>query len=269
MMPEGLPIIIAVLVLGAAHCALLWAFSGRGSRPRPKIVVFASGTATGGGSGFRNLVEQSRGTAEWTPGPIDYEVVAVVSNHEDGGVAAAARELGVRFIHFPGPFDAEGYAEVLRPFREPDGTQPFVALSGWLKRVVGLDPRRTINIHPGPLPGDPELRQRFSGAGKYGIHVHRAAIEAYREGLIMTTAVSMHFVTDEYDEGPAFFACPVLILREDTPERLQRRVHNVEHEFQPWITSLVVNGEISWDGVDPASLTLPAGYSWRPLREFT
>jgi phosphoribosylglycinamide formyltransferase-1 len=269
MMPEGLLLIVAMLVLVGAPGALLWAFAGRRARPRPKIVVFASGTATSGGSGFRNLVEQSRGMAEWTPGPIDYEVIAVVSNHADGGVAYIARELGVPFIHFPGPFDAAGYAEVLRPFREPDGTQPFVALSGWLKRVVGLDARRTINIHPGPLPADPELRRRFGGVGKYGIHVHRASIEAYREGVIKMTAVSMHFVTEEYDEGPVFFGCPVLILHEDTPERLQRRVLNVEHEFQPWITSLVANGEISWDGADPASLTLPAGYSWRPLREFT
>ena len=53
---------------------------------RPKIVVFASGTKDNGGSGFENLVEASR------TGILDAEIVAVVSNHERGGVREQGRE---------------------------------------------------------------------------------------------------------------------------------------------------------------------------------
>jgi folate-dependent phosphoribosylglycinamide formyltransferase PurN len=57
-----------------------------------RIVVLASGTRTGGGSGFEWLVE-----ATLTGVIPNAEVVAVVSNHLDGGVAAKAARLGINF----------------------------------------------------------------------------------------------------------------------------------------------------------------------------
>tara|TARA_Y100000310_G_scaffold245721_1_gene250751 strand:- start:2534 stop:2809 length:276 start_codon:yes stop_codon:yes gene_type:complete len=35
-----------------------------------------------------------------------------------------------------------------------------------------------------------------------------------------------------------------------------------EHKYQPLITSMVVNGQISWDGKNPKSLKVPKGYKW-------
>ena len=46
---------------------------------KPKLLVFASGSAEGGGSGFEKLVLASQG------GPLNADIVAVVSNHENGG----------------------------------------------------------------------------------------------------------------------------------------------------------------------------------------
>lgn len=50
---------------------------------RPKLIVFASGTKDGGGSGFENLVNATK------TGELDAEIVAVVSNHEHDAVKAA------------------------------------------------------------------------------------------------------------------------------------------------------------------------------------
>lgn len=47
----------------------------------PKLIIFASGTEDGGGSGFENLV---------TSKDLDADVVTVVSNHEHGGVRVRA-----------------------------------------------------------------------------------------------------------------------------------------------------------------------------------
>ena len=58
----------------------------------------------------------------------------------------------------------------------------------------------------------------------------------------------------EYDRGPVFFSRPIKILPDDTPESLGARVNALEHEWQPLITSKVVNGEISWDGENPNTL---------------
>lgn len=209
---------------------------------KPKVLVFASGSAEGGGSGFENLIHKMR------DGLLDANIVAVVSNHERGGVRARADKLGVPFIHFAKPWSKEQY----RQLAQESGAE-FFALSGWLKLVAGLDPRTTLNIHPGPLP-------EFGGPGMYGHHVHEAVIETFKRGEITHSALYMHFVTPEYDRGPCFFRFNVKIAGDDTADTIGSRVNKYEHRWQPEITNLVVHREISWDGNDPASLKLPTGY---------
>ncbi len=215
---------------------------------KPKILVFASGSAEGGGLGFEKLVLASRG------GPLDAEIIAVVSNHANGGVRARASRLGVPFLHFPKPWTGEAYQKLAT-----ESGADFFALSGWLKLVVGLDPatrfnsRTVFNIHPGPLPD-------FGGPGLYGHYVHEAVIAAFKRKEITHTAFSMHFVTGEYDRGPVFFRCNVRIDDNDTADTIGTQVNEQEHRYQPEITSMVVNGLIRWNGTDPNSLEVPSGY---------
>lgn len=201
---------------------------------KPRILVLASGGATGGGSGFQELVEFSR-----TELPVlDAEIVAVVSNHDQGGVWKRAKDLGITFGYWPGPFTPDGYQLLATVYRAD-----FVMCSGWLKLVQGLDPRRTVNIHPAPLP-------EFGGPGMYGHHAHEAVIAAYQRGEIKQSAVSMHFVIDHgadkaaYDKGPVFFQLPVLIRPDDTPETLAARVNEKERAWQAFVLNLVVQGLI-------------------------
>ena len=216
---------------------------------KPKILIFASGSAEGGGSGFENLVLASR------KGSLHADIVAVVSNYVNGGVRARADKLGVPFLHFAKPWTGEAYQKIAT-----ESGADFFALSGWLKLVAGLDPatkfnsRTVFNIHPGRLP-------EFGGPGLYGHHVHEATIAAFENRIITHSAVSMHFVTGEYDRGPIFFQGFVEIHDGDTPESLGQRVNEKEHIYQPGITDMVVRGSISWDGVNPKSLKVPPGYS--------
>lgn len=210
---------------------------------KPKLLIFASGSAQGGGSGFENLVHKAR------EGVLDAAVVGVVSNHKNGGVHERALRLKVPFFHFSAPWSSAGY-HVLASESGAD----FFALSGWLKLVQQLDPRRTFNIHPGPLP-------TFGGPGMYGQRVHEAVMDAYRSEVVTHSAVCMHFVTRKYDEGPCFFRHRVPIVLDDTAETLGSRVNQCEHRWQPEITNLVVHREIVWDGIDPLSLRVPQGYS--------
>ncbi len=203
---------------------------------KPRLLIFASGSKEGGGSGFLNLVNASR------DGRLNAEIVAVVSNHDNGGVREKADRLGIKFIHFSGPWEEKNYQQIVSATRAD-----FVALSGWLKLVSGLDPRTTFNIHPGPLP-------RFGGKGMYGHHVHEAVMDSFKRGEVTKSAVTMHFVTPKYDEGPIFFEKSVRIEKDDTPDTLARRVNQAEHEWQPLVTNKVLSGEISWDGRDRYTL---------------
>lgn len=201
---------------------------------KPKLIIFASGTKTGGGSGFENLINASR------DGILDADIVAVVSNHEFGGVREKADRLGIPFVYFAAPWTAERYKEIA-------SKADYMALSGWLKLVTGLDPRKTFNIHPGILP-------RFGGAGMYGNHVHEAVMEAYHRGEVTCSGVTMHFVTEEYDKGPIFFEKFVNIQPNDTPETLGKKVNEMEHFYQPRVTNAIIHRQISWDGENPKSL---------------
>ena len=195
-------------------------------------------------AGFAKLVENARKEVFWT------NIVGVVSNIEHGGVRRRADSLGIPFIYMPAPWTAQHYLTIVRS----TGAEFFLC-SGWLKMVYGLDPRQVINIHPGPLP---------LTAGLHGEQVHAAALASYHRGEITHTQICMHFVTTgagaKYDEGPVFFRLNIEIRPDDTVATLSARVNMFEHVWQWQITDLVTHGAISWDGVDPASLRVPANY---------
>jgi len=214
---------------------------------KPKLIVFASGKRSGGGSGFENLARSKE---------LDADIVAVVSNHERGGVHERAMQLGVPFIYF----DPSVHSNVLQNVRmsyqkivRKSGAE-WVALSGWLKHVSGLDPAKTFNIHPALLS---QFDGRFGGKGMYGNHIHEAVKRALDAGEITESGFTMHFVTEEHDRGPAFFEKRVPLKQGMTAEEIGKAVNDAEHTWQPKITNMVVHGEIRWDGKNPDSLVVP------------
>ena len=197
-------------------------------KTHPNILIFASGTKTGGGSGFETMVRAAR----TSPPILDAWICAVITNHFAGGVWQKAKALGIPAAYWVGPYLAQGYQNFVKYFNAD-----YVMLSGWLKLVAGLDPARTINIHPAPLP-------RFGGPQLYGHHVHEAVMAAYHHGEITHSAVTMHFVDEKYDRGPILFALPVPIEPGDTPETLAAKVNRAEHEWQPRVLNYVVHGQV-------------------------
>jgi phosphoribosylglycinamide formyltransferase 1 len=194
-----------------------------------RVLVFASGDEKGGGSGFQELVEFSR----TNPPVLDVQMIGVISNHPKGGVQRRADALRIPFEYWSGPYDAKGYRALVEKHQAD-----FVMCSGWLKFVRGLDPAKTVNIHPGPLP-------RFGGSGMYGHHVHEAVMAAFHRGEITQSAVTMHFVDDvAYDNGPIIFQMPVLIRPDDDAETLAKRVNEKERAWQSYVLNLVVHRNI-------------------------
>jgi phosphoribosylglycinamide formyltransferase 1 len=196
----------------------------------PKLIVFASGTKEGGGSGFENLVRYAREHQD------AYEVVAVVSNHENGGVREKAERLGIPFMYMSAPFEAAQYRAIV----DKSGAE-WVALSGWVKKISGLDSAKTFNIHPALLSFD---HGRFGGKGMWGHHVHEAVKRALDAGEITESGFSMHFVNDEYDRGRVFFEHRVPLSKNMSAEDIARAVGIAEHEWQPRITADLVHGRI-------------------------
>ena len=148
-------------------------------------------------------------------------------------------KLGIPFVHFSGPYTAVNYQKILK-----DYNSEWAALSGWLKKVTGLPPEKTFNIHPALLS---QLNGRFGGKGMWGHHVHEAVKESLDKGEITESGLTMHFVTDEYDRGPIFFEHKIPLKKDMTGDEIGELVNKAEHKWQPIITEKVIHGEIRFN----------------------
>ena len=88
--------------------------------------------------------------------------------------------------------------------------------------VVAALHGNVLNIHPSLLP-------KYGGMGMYGIHVHRAVLNAGET----STGATVHIVTSEYDQGRIIAQESLVIDPRETPEHLQERVKHLEHTLYP------------------------------------
>jgi formyltetrahydrofolate-dependent phosphoribosylglycinamide formyltransferase len=141
------------------------------------------------------------------------------------GAIERAERLGISSrILRPTSFDSpEEYTQHLLNALE-DWNADLLILAGYLKKipdaVLDAYKDRILNIHPSLLP-------KFGGKGFYGIHVHRAVIEAGDS----TSGCTVHLVTEKYDDGPILDQREVEVLDDDTPETLADRIRPIEHEM--------------------------------------
>lgn len=93
----------------------------------------------------------------------------------------------------------------------------LIVLAGFLvilpERMTEIYKNRIINIHPSLIPS-------FCGKGFYGLKVHE---EALKRGVKITGA-TVHYVDEGTDTGRIIAQKAVEVLKDDTPEILQRRV---------------------------------------------
>lgn len=102
----------------------------------------------------------------------------------------------------------------------------LVILAGFLWMIpaslVKAFPNKIINIHPALLP-------KFGGKGMYGMHVHEQVV-ATKE---TETGITIHYVNEHYDDGPAILQANVTVLPSDTPDDVANKVHQLEYEYFP------------------------------------
>ncbi len=155
------------------------------------------------------------------------EVALVVSNRREAYGIQRAIQHGVPVAYFPlAPYNKAG-----RPREEYDAdlaalvkafNVSWVALAGWMHVMSGAFlrqfPSRVVNLHPA-------LPDTFPGT-----HAIARAYEAYGQGQITHTGVMVHLVPDEaVDAGPVVVQAEVPIWPEDTLEKLEARIHAMEH----------------------------------------
>jgi len=166
-------------------------------------------------------------------------VSAVISNVADAAGLAIARARGVstrtvahRDFASREAFDAALAAEIDRQ------APRLVALAGFMRVLTAMFIRRydgrLVNIHPSLLPSFP------------GLDTHPRALAAG----VKVHGCTVHFVTEQLDQGPIIAQAAVPVRPDDTVASLAARVLRQEHVVYPRALRWFLDGRlVIGDGV--------------------
>jgi len=182
---------------------------------KSKIVILASGR----GSNFEAIAHAVQN------GSLKHlEIAGLISNKSDAAVLTKARTLNIpsflieyKKFKRAGSFLKDEYENELLSLLV-ELSPNWICLAGYLlmlgPRIVRSFPNRIINIHPSLLP-------HFKG-----LHAQRQALEAG----VTETGCTVHFVTEELDDGPIIVQKSILISDHETEESLKAKLLPLEHE---------------------------------------
>lgn len=185
-----------------------------------KIAIFASGT----GSNAERLIQH------FSQSDVA-RVELLVSNVPDCGAVQKAKQHQVNvLIYDNAAFRDQG--EMIAAELKSQQID-LIVLAGFLRMIpqalIRDFGKRMLNVHPALLP-------KFGGKGMYGMRVHEAVIAAGEK----ESGISIHRVTEHYDEGDILFQAKCSINEQDTAESLAIKIHDLEHLHFPLVVEKFV-----------------------------
>ncbi len=211
-----------------------------------RIVVLASGS----GTNLQAILDKLHGRG--------VEVVGVGSDKPAAGALERGRRAGVETAVFaaadyPGRAARDAAMGDWIASREAD----LVVLAGYMQLLsapfVGRFRNRVVNIHPALLPD-------FPGLDAIG--------QALAAG-VETTGVTVHFVDEGVDTGPAIARREVPVPAGAGRETLEAAVHAVEHELYPEAIRMIAEGRVRIDPDDPRRVLVAATMNSEPATDTT
>lgn len=178
------------------------------ANPIKRFAIFASGE----GSNAENVIRYFRDNG------CRAEVPLIVCNNPTAGVIArgASLDTEVRVVSRKEINDPS----VLLPLMDAYAID-VVVLAGFLLMIptflIDRYRGRIVNLHPALLP-------KFGGKGMYGHHVHEAVVAAGER----ETGITIHHVSERYDEGEIIFRAATEVAPDDTPSDVAAKIRGLE-----------------------------------------
>ena len=183
------------------------------------IAIFASGKGTNAAALIRHFKNVE-----------EIGVRLVLTNRAEAKVCEVAGQEGIILLHVPNEeLNIPGRLCEIMAQQEID----FIILAGFLRKIpddlIHQYRERIINIHPALLP-------KYGGKGMYGRKVHEEVLRNCEK----ETGISIHYVTEGYDEGDVIFQESFPVEKNDTVETLEKKMHELEHRHFPRVVEEVI-----------------------------
>ncbi len=148
-----------------------------------------------------------------------FEILGLLTQNPEAGCVSRAERMNLPVTKLDKAALEASLSDSLRSLR-PD----YIILAGFTRKIpeetVRLYQNRIFNSHPSLLP-------KYGGKGMYGKFVHEAVVAAQEK----VTGISVHVVTDGYDEGPVIASKQIEVLPQETALELEARLKTIEREF--------------------------------------
>ena len=109
----------------------------------------------------------------------------------------------------------------------------LIVLAGFLKKIplsfLNYFKKTIVNIHPSLLP-------KYGGRGMYGSIIHNKVIENNE----VETGITIHYVSEKYDSGEIIFQKKIVIKENDTPQIIEKKIHELEYKYLPKIIESIL-----------------------------
>lgn len=175
-----------------------------------RIAIFASGS----GTNAQNIFSYFSGNQ-------NVIIDSLWSNNPNAYALERAGKFGVDTFTFT---KNEFVNSTFVPDKLRERGVDLVVLAGflWLIPPQLISAVKIINIHPALLP-------KYGGKGMYGAKVHEAVV-ANRE---RESGITIHYVNEKYDEGTIIFQARCDVNKNDTPDDVASKVHQLEYQYYP------------------------------------
>lgn len=179
---------------------------------KKRIAIFASGS----GSNAQKIMEHFKKSN-------DAEVALILTNNPYGYVLQRADNFEIP-SHI---FDKQEFYETNKIISLLNNLNiDLLVLAGFLwlipQNLLKAFPNKIINIHPSLLP-------KYGGKGMYGERVHKAVLEDKES----ESGITIHFVSENFDEGEIIHQSKFKIDKGDDLEMMKFKAQQLEHSHFP------------------------------------
>ena len=196
---------------------------------KKNIVVLASGS----GTNFQALAKAIKKQK------LKARIKLLITDKRNSFVRKRAKNLRIRDIFInPKEFksDLEFDKSIVKILKKEK--IDLVILAGYMKIIspffVKSFSNKILNIHPAILPAFKGTRS-ISRAFKYGCKV---------------TGVTVHFIDEKVDHGPIILQETVEIKKGMSREKLEKKIHKLEHKLYPQALKLILDKKVKVSGRD-------------------